>query len=169
MNFLDITILVVGLVFALRGLLRGLVKEVCSLTAVALGLFLAGQYHEVAAPYLSYLVSGPANVKVASYLAIFLSVLVMSWVVVKVVSGFLNLAMLSWVDYLFGALFGLAEGFVVVSALVLLLTSFMPDAAFLQQSKAAPQVSRATAFCLEFTPESVVRLLRDSGLKLPQA
>lgn len=168
MNSLDIAILAVGLIFALRGLLRGLVKEVCSLAAVALGLYLAGSHHELAAPYVGHLVSGPANVRVASYLAIFLGTLVAAWALVKVVGMFLKLAMLAWVDYLFGALFGLAEGFVVAAALVMLLHSFMPDAGFLAQSRAAPLVSEATAFCLDHAPESVPRLLRESGLKLPR-
>lgn len=168
MNVLDITILVVALIFALRGLLRGLVKEVCSLAAVALGLYLAGNHHEWAAPLVSHLVSGPANIRVASYLAIFLGTLTAAWILVRVAGAFLSLAMLSWVDYLFGGLFGLAEGLVVCAALVILLNSFMPDAGFLQESRLAPRVSQGTALVLSLAPERIREALHETGMKIPR-
>lgn len=52
MSLLDIAILAVLALGALRGLLRGLIKEAAALTALLLGGWLAFRYHEKAAVLL---------------------------------------------------------------------------------------------------------------------
>ena len=49
MNQLDIVIMAVLALMGLRGLLRGLIKEVAALTALVLGGWLAYRFHDTAA------------------------------------------------------------------------------------------------------------------------
>ena len=127
MNLLDILLVVVVAVFTLRGLLRGLVKEVFTLAAVVAGFILSNLYHELPAPLLERFISGPSNVKAAGYILVFTLTLVATFILYKLIALCVKISLAKWLDYSTGALFGLIEGTVISAFLVLLLTNFLPE------------------------------------------
>lgn len=132
MNVLDIAILVLLVAFMLKGLLRGLIKELCTLAGLLVGAIIAFRFHNPLAQWLLDAVNLPSQLAVvAAFLALFLVSVIVFAVLGFVLSRFVRLIFLGGFNRVLGGFFGLAQG-VVLLALVLfaLSLSTLPD--FLQ-------------------------------------
>ena len=142
MNGFDIAILLILLAFLAKGLLRGLLKEVCSLAGFFLGAFLAFRYHGPLADALLQRVDLPAQIAVAiTFTVLFLATMLFFLVLGYLLSRFVKLIFLGGFNRLIGGLFGLVQG-VMLLAVVLFALSLRPlpwdlDES-LQQSYLAP-------------------------------
>lgn len=124
LSLVDILILVLLAAFLLKGVIRGLLKEVCSLFGLVLGGVFAFSFHLPLAQALQSALGLPAQPCVwAASLAIFVLVIVIFGVLGFVLQGFVRVVFLGSVNRLVGALFGLVQGVVVLSMLVLALNS----------------------------------------------
>jgi membrane protein required for colicin V production len=126
MNGIDIAILVILCGFLLKGLLRGLLKEVCSLAGLFVGAFLAFRYHGPLADVLLEHVDLPAQVAVATtFTVLFLATMIFFLVLGFLLSRFVKLLFLGGFNRLIGGLFGLSQG-VLLLAVVLFALSLRP-------------------------------------------
>jgi len=141
-DVLSIIILGYGLV---RGLFRGLLKELASIIGVIGGFYLAYSYYGHPAGYLKGFIENPGYRQLSGFLIIFCTVLVVVAGLAMVLKYLLNIVFLGWVDRAAGAVFGLLKGVLIVSVLFLMLTAFLPKGtAFLQNSLLAPHVSQVS-------------------------
>jgi len=142
LSFIDIGILGILSVFLLKGAIRGLLKEVCSLLGLVLGGIFAFTFHLPLAQTLQDTVHLPAQLSVwVSFLAIFLLVVIVFAVLGFVLNRFIRLVFLGGFNRLAGALFGLIQGVVLLSMIVLALnSSVVPGSAraMLRESQLAP-------------------------------
>ncbi len=131
MNAIDIGILVILGIFLLKGVIRGLLKEVCSLLGLVLGGVFAFTFHLPLAQTLQDSFDLPAQLCVwGSFIAIFLLVVIIFGVVGFLLHRFVKLVFLGGFNRLAGALFGLVQGVVLLSMIVLALnSSVVPKAA----------------------------------------
>ncbi len=142
MNAFDIIVVVIVGYGLIRGLFRGLVKEVSSIIGVLGGFVAAYSYYAVAARDLTGVVSNPAYRNILAFLIIFCGVLILVNVIAMVLKYLLKIAFLGWLDRLGGVVFGLAKGVLIVAVLFLMLTAFLPKgAALIKDSACAPYVS----------------------------
>jgi membrane protein required for colicin V production len=142
MNAFDIIVAVILGYSLIRGLFRGLVKEVSSIIGVLGGFFAAYSYYAVVAHYLTGVVANPAYRNILAFLIIFCGVLVVVNVIAMVLKYLLKIVFLGWLDRLGGVVFGLAKGALIVSVLFLMLTAFLPKgASLIKDSACAPYVS----------------------------
>jgi membrane protein required for colicin V production len=142
MNPFDIIIIVILGYSLVRGVFRGLVKEVSSIVGVLGGFYAAFTYYTLLAKFLSGLIKEPAYLNILSFLIIFCSVLIIVGVLGIIIKYLLNIAFLGWVDRIGGVGFGLVKGVLIVSILFISLTTFLPKgSAFLKNSMLAPHVS----------------------------
>lgn len=126
MNGFDIAILVVLLGFLLKGLMRGLLKEVFSLAGIFIGAYLAFRYHGPLADSLMENIDVPAQIAVTITFAIlFLATMVFFLILGYLLSKFVKLLFLGGFNRLLGGLFGLAQG-VLLLAVVLFALSLRP-------------------------------------------
>jgi len=126
MNGIDIAILVILCGFLLKGLLRGLLKEVCSLAGLFVGAFLAFRYHGPLADALLKSVDLPAQIAVAiSFTVLFLTTMVFFLALGFLLSRFIKLLFLGGFNRLVGGVFGLCQG-VLLLAVVLFALSLRP-------------------------------------------
>jgi membrane protein required for colicin V production len=126
MNGIDIAILVILCGFLLKGLLRGLLKEVCSLAGLFIGAFLAFRYHGPLAESLLKTVDLPAQVAVAiTFTVLFLATMVFFLVLGFLLSRFVKLLFLGGFNRLVGGVFGLIQGTLLL-AVVLFALSLRP-------------------------------------------
>ena len=126
MNGIDIAILVILFGFLLKGLLRGLLKEVCSLAGLFVGAFLAFRYHGPLADALLKQVDLPAQIAVAiTFAVLFLATMIFFLVLGFLLSKFVKLMFLGGFNRLIGGLFGLSQG-VLLLAVVLFAVSLKP-------------------------------------------
>ncbi len=126
MNGIDIAILVILCGFLLKGLLRGLLKEVCSLAGLFVGAFLAFRYHGPLAEALLEQVELPAQIAVAiTFTVLFLATMIFFLVLGFLLSRVVKLLFLGGFNRLIGGIFGLSQG-VLLLAVVLFALSLRP-------------------------------------------
>lgn len=126
MNGLDIAILVVLTGFVVKGLLRGLLKEVCSLAGLFCGAFLAFHYHGPLAERLMQQFDLPVAVAITiTFTSLFLCTMVFFLLLGFLLSRFVKLLFLGGFNRVIGGFFGLAQG-VLLLAVVFFTLSLKP-------------------------------------------
>ncbi len=142
MSLVDIAILVLLGFFLIKGIIRGLLREVCSLLGLVLGGVFAFSFHMPLAQRLQDAFNVPAQLSVwGSFLAIFLLVVIIFAVLGFVLHRFVKLIFLGGFNRLSGALFGLVQGVVLTAMIVLALnSSVVPKSAhkLVRESELAP-------------------------------
>lgn len=113
MSLLDISIMVVLALMGLRGLLRGLIKEVAALTALVLGGWLAYRYHSTAATPFKTLMPAAAA-EVVAFVLLLILVGLAAHLLGNLLTGLVRLALLGWVNRLGGVAVGLLEGSLIL-------------------------------------------------------
>ena len=142
MNPFDILIIIVVGYSLIRGIFRGLVKEVSSIIGVFGGFYAAYTYYNVLANLFSEFISDVAYLNILSFLIIFCGILIIVSVLGVIIKYLLNIAFLGWVDRIGGLIFGITKGFLIISVLFISLTAFLPKGtAFIKNSVLAPHVS----------------------------
>ena len=141
MNPFDIFIIIVLGYSVVRGLFRGLIKEVSSIIGVLGGFYAAYSYYPMVAKWISGLIINPSYLNILSFLIIFCSVLIIITILGVVIKYLLNVAFLGWVDRICGVGFGLIKGVLIVTVLFIILTTFLPKGApLIKKSVLAPHV-----------------------------
>jgi len=142
MNPFDIIIIVILGYSLVRGIFRGLVKEVSSIIGVLGGFYAAFTYYPMLAKLLSGLIKETSYLNILSFMIIFCSVLIIVGILGVIIKYLLNIAFLGWVDRIGGVCFSLVKGILIASVLFITLTAFLPKgSAFLKNSMLAPHVS----------------------------
>ncbi len=126
MNTFDVIVLVIFGFCLIRGIFRGLIKEVSAIIGVLGGLFGAALYYPLAARPIAGWFSNPFYADIISFLVIFCVVFILVSVLGIVIKYLLNIAFLGWLDRLCGAGFGAVKGLLIASVLLLALTAFLP-------------------------------------------
>ncbi len=142
MNFFDIIIIIILGFCVIRGVFRGLIKELSSIIGVLGGFYAAYSYYMVLARPLSRWISNVAYLNISSFLIIFCGVLIIISILGVVIKYVLNIAFLGWVDRICGAGFGIIKGILIASVLLITLTAFLPrNAPVIKNSMLAPHVT----------------------------
>ena len=142
MNLFDISIITILIYGLVRGVFRGLVREISSIVGVLGGFYAAYTYYPQVAKSLSPWISNPSYLNILSYLLIFSGVVLVVGILAVIIKYLLNIAYLGWVDRICGALFGLLKGALVVCVIFIVLTAFLPKGAPLVRfSRLSPHVA----------------------------
>lgn len=142
MNIFDIIIVIILSYCVIRGVFRGLVKEISSIIGVLGGYYAAYSYYPVIAKVLTRWISNAAYLNILSFLIIFCVVFIIISVLGVVIKYVLNIAFLGWVDRICGAGFGIIKGILIGSVLLITLTTFLPkNAPIIKDSLLAPYVT----------------------------
>ena len=141
MNFFDIFVIIVVAYGLIRGIFRGLIKEVAAIVGVLAGFWAAYSYYPLMGRLLAGWVSSSAYRDMISFLVIFALVLTGISVVGVVIKYLLRVAFLGGVDRFCGALFGLLKGVLISAVVLMTLTAFLPKGApLVRDSVLAPYV-----------------------------
>lgn len=142
MNTLDIVFCVILGFLGLRGIFRGLIREVASILGLLLGFFLANSYHAQLSPLLEKPLGGPGLANLAAYLGLFLGTVAVIFILASLIRKILKLIMLGWLDSIGGGALGLFKGALLCSIIVMALTAFLPSKAeILAGSQIVPHVN----------------------------
>jgi len=154
MNILDIIFAIVVGFFLLRGAFRGLIVELASMAGAIAGFFLANTYHTALIPSVQKILATPSWAATISYMAVFFATIVMATLLAAIVSKALP-PIVSGLNTLTGCILGLVKGALVCLVAFMVLTSYMPDASFVVESKAAPYMAKAADYLRRYMPEKV--------------
>lgn len=146
MNLFDIAILLLLAGFLLKGLWRGLLRELCSLCGLFGGVFLAVRYHAPLAELLMESVAWPSQLCVViAFAALLLLTVIFFGLLGFVLSRFIKLLFLGGFNRVAGALFGLVQGGLLLTLVLygLSLSPLPPPVhGLFQQSRLAPPLVR---------------------------
>ena len=164
MSTLDGLVAIILLIFFIRGIWIGFIRQIASILSLVLGFVVAGRYYGEYAHLISPYIHNKQIGFLVSYLVIFLvvfgGVIISGFVVKKVMS----ISLLGWFDQLLGAIFGAGKG-VCVCCLV-----FMGAATFISGS--SPFFTRSLFYpYLDQASQIILRIVKEKDLRadlLPQ-
>lgn len=174
MNWLDITVIAILLVFFVTGLLRGLVRQVFSVLAIGGGITVATMFFDLAGFMLvqkGYIV----NISVANVIG-FILVLLISYIIIQLVgwlvTKFIGTLQLNWADRAAGGVLGTFFGFLVCIILIAGLTFFYgPDDPIFKDSTATPYLNTGYLLLKDAIPDDIDtefqrarKLIRQKGI-----
>lgn len=156
MNTLDIVFCVILGFLGIRGIFRGLVKEVASILGLVLGFVLANSYYTQLSPLLAPHLGGPGLANLAAYLGIFLGTLTAVFLLASLIRKILKLIMLGWLDSIGGGALGLFKGALMCSIIVMALTAFLPARAeILTTSQLVPHINTFSTLLSSALPKEM--------------
>ncbi len=126
MNFVDILIWAVLLLFVVKGFMKGLVKEACSLIGLLAGGWAACKYHHFLAEAVRTLIHLPQYfAEILSFILIFAVIGALFYLLGHLLTVVCKIMLLGWVNRIGGVIFGLLEGAFIL-CLVLYFGSMLP-------------------------------------------
>ena len=122
MNIIDIIIIIPLIWFAFRGLKNGLIKELSGLIAISTGIILSIKFADGLAEILeSYEVTESEFVPLIAFAIIFISVIILTFMLSEIVNKFVKIIKLDWLNKIGGAIIGLIKTAIVLSGIMFLI------------------------------------------------
>ncbi|HET6418789.1 MAG TPA: CvpA family protein [Geobacteraceae bacterium] len=119
MNLIDILVWVVLLAFVIKGFMKGLVREVCSLVGLVMGIWAACKYYQSLSEAIRYYIHIPHSITIIfSFILIFLTIGLLFFFLGNLLTAIFKIALLGGVNRLGGAIFGLIQGALVLCLLL---------------------------------------------------
>lgn len=154
MNTFDIIVIVIICATFISGFWKGLIRQVFSLGGVVLGYIFARKYYEVFSHYMP--VAADDLKKMASFTAIFISIIVAVSLVGWVIGRLVKNADLDWVNRVTGGVLGFLKGSLIIVVITVLLLAFLPaDNSLLTGSTTLPYAIKATEMLSAAIPEDI--------------
>lgn len=142
MNPFDVVVIVIMGFCLIRGLFRGLIKEVSSIVGVLGGFYAAYTYYATLAAVLARWLAHRDYINILSFLLIFCGVFFIISLLGVVIKYLLNIAYLGWFDRMCGAGFGFGKAVLITAVLLIVLTAFLPRGApLVKNSRLSPYVA----------------------------
>lgn len=158
MNLLDGVLIVILGYCLIRGIFRGLIKEVSAIIGVLGGYYAAYTYYPSIARLLARWISNPGYLNIISFLLLFMAVFWIVSITGVVLKYLMNIAFLGWTDRISGALFGALKALLISLILILVLTTFLPrNAAIIKDSRGAYGLMRFSAYLVKVAPKEMKR------------
>ena len=156
MTVLDVVMIVIVGFCLIRGIFRGLIKEISSILGVLAGYYAAYTYYGYPAKLLSKWLSNAGYINILSFFIIFCLVFLTISILGVIIKYLLSISHLGWVDRISGALFGLVKGVLIVAILLVALTSFLPKSPpIIKKSFLAPHVALISETMVKVVPKQM--------------
>ncbi|RJQ85692.1 MAG: CvpA family protein [Desulfobacteraceae bacterium] len=126
MNPLDYVLALILGYCLVRGIFRGLIKELTSIIGVLGGFYFAFTYYPHMAKPLRVWVGGAGPANIIGFLILFVGVYLVISILGSIIKYLMNIAFLGWTDRVLGALFGALKGVLIVAVMIAMLTTFLP-------------------------------------------
>jgi membrane protein required for colicin V production len=152
MNWLDIVIVVIAIIFGVLGLWQGAIRTIFGLAGLIAGIALAGHYYQGLA---SILFPGEASwAAIAAYAIILIATLIIVGVIGWLVARLAHIAMLGWLDKVIGFILGAGIGAMLCAALLAIVSKYLPGTEeLISQSVMAKLLMERFPLLLALLPE----------------
>jgi membrane protein required for colicin V production len=145
MNSFDFLVVIILGFCLVRGIFRGLVKELSSIIGVMTGYYAAFSYYPRVAKFLSQWVPVLAYNRLIGFLVIFIGIFLIISILGVIIKYLMSIAFLGWTDRISGGIFGLVKGLLIGSVLFIVFTTFLPkNTSFVKDSVVAPYLSHVS-------------------------
>ena len=119
---IDIVFIILIAILLLRSFLRGFIKEFMTMASIILGLAAAIFFYRPGGQYVRKYIKMDNIPEILAFIAIFAIVYLFIIFIEYLLRDIIRRVNLGWLDSLFGLLFGIIEGIVLVSLIILVLT-----------------------------------------------
>jgi membrane protein required for colicin V production len=161
----DWAVIAILVVAVISGLAQGFFRSICGLGGLILGLAVASWNYRHLAATLSRFLRIEAVADVAAFLLIFILVVAIAAFIGHVLAKTFSLVGLGWLDGLAGGAFGLVQGAVIVTILILVAVAFFPqEGHWIAEAQLPRQFFAAAHVGSNITPSTLGDRIRD-GLK----
>lgn len=141
----DFVIIAMLLLFTIRGLWVGFLRQVTVLVALLAGYVIAGQYHDRLFPFLRGVTENPQAVFWSSYAILFALVYVVTMLLGKGLARVVELTVAGWFDKVVGGVLGFVKGGILVVLLNMVLTGVLaPENTMVRSCQLCPYVKQVT-------------------------
>ena len=119
MNWLDLVIIVLLIIFTISGLASGFIRSAFALAGVVLGIVVASHFDNWAT-----FISNVNTAHIVAFVIVLLVVIIIASIAGAVISKLISMVMLGWLDHLIGAVFGLIFGGFIIGGLLTILAKY---------------------------------------------
>ena len=165
MMWIDLAIVIVIAGSALGGLKDGFLRSVCSLGGLLLGLAIAAWNYGRIAVLFRPVVHSEAVADTIGFLLIAICVMVLAAVAGKFLSETVHGIGLGCLDRLVGGVFGLLQGALLVTLVILVAVAFFPKAQWLADARLPRMFFRACHLSTDVSPADLAERVRQ-GLRV---
>jgi membrane protein required for colicin V production len=170
MNILDILIAVIVGFCLIRGIFRGIIKELTSIVGVFVGFFVAFSYYPIVAHLLSRFIVNKSFLNIVSFFLAFTVLYIAVGLVGLILKRVFKAVTLGWADRVLGGTFGLVKAILIVSVLLVPLTTFLPQKSpVMRDSLLAPHVSIISETMVAIVPTEMKKEFGDNVNALREA
>lgn len=120
-NFLDVVFMALILVCAIQAAVNGFIKEFFGKAAFMLGIFVAVMLYAKLTPYINRYIKSTFVSQILAFLLIFILIYLIVRLVQQLVGSFFSGDILSGLDRALGFFFGVAEGLLLISVVLVIL------------------------------------------------
>ncbi len=139
----DVIVVLILLVFLVRGVWIGFMRQLAAFLALVGSYWLAGRYSGELMPWVQRFVDNPKLVFLISFVVLFLVTALLFILAGKVLHRVMEIAILGWFDRFLGLLLGGIKGAVVASLLYMFLASSVSASNdLLRKSLSSPYLAR---------------------------
>ena len=125
MNYLDVIIGLILLLFAYKGKKKGLIVEAFSLAAFLIGIYGAMYLSDITAKGLAKIIDAPQEIMtIIAFIITFIILAILVTFIGKLISKIVEALFLGFIDKIGGFVFGIVKGALLVSILILVLNFF---------------------------------------------
>lgn len=138
MSYIDIVILIILGWAAIRGFIKGFIKEAAALLALILGIYAAAKFSGFAGQWLAkYIHTSPQTLSVISFILTFTSVVIIIYLLGAFFDWLAKAVALGPVNRILGILFGVLKSAFVLSVIILVINTVQPYFSILPQQEIA--------------------------------
>jgi len=168
MNEIDIVISVIFIYAAVKGFIRGIVKEIAGVFAIIAGLYVSANFSAYTIGLLNeYFGLTGGYVKPVAFLVTFILVLIIIKLLAAIIDNFLDFAGLSFFVKLGGMIFSVVKWMLIVGAILIALLNFNRSVknSFLDQSIFDNSIlaNVSMSFSNLFLPDNIFLLNEQNG------
>jgi membrane protein required for colicin V production len=154
----DFVIIALLLLFIIRGLWVGFLRQITTLVALLVGYVIAGQYHDKLFPFLRGLTDNPHAVFWSSYVILFGITYVVTMLLGKGLARVVELTVAGWFDKMLGGVLGAVKAAVLIVLLNMVLSGVLaPENTMLRNCQLCPYVSQATDYFRSLIKDDTLR------------
>ncbi len=151
MTVLDIGVIVITVIFLIRGVWIGFVRQIAFVFALAMGYLAAGTYYNQFSKHISKLVPEPQLRFVITYFILFLVTYIVIMLLGAGLKKVMRVTFLGWFDRTMGGVFGLGKAaFIVTLGFMALAGIFSNSNPIIQKSLSTKYLMRSAQFVTSF-------------------
>jgi membrane protein required for colicin V production len=155
MNILDIVVLIIIILLVLRGLWKGLIRQIMGIIGAVVAFIIAIKFSGIlAAKYFTGF--QPTTGYLIAFLVIFLACMIAESLLAALIGKFTTAVGLSYLNRIGGGLLGGAKGCFVMAAVILILVAYLPPKSnLLVESKTLKYILPMTDVLSHLAPHSI--------------